>query len=579
MTTLIRRGRRAEEGQERRADSEDSIKDEEDSADSKEIRLTLMEEVLLLGLKDKEELFDLIGKFGDLSHYKLNIAKTQALPICMPIVVVDLLRRKYSLDWQDTAITYLGTKITADPTQLYQQNFAPLLTDTQTTLQTWKTTYVSWLGRINAVKMLILPRILYKFRALPIPLCTPFFHQLQRILNLFIWNYKRPRLSQKVMQASKRKAGLACPNVLTYYRAIILDQLADWHLPSGTKQWVDMENWIYKQEFGHTGLSHIWTMGRHHRSAMEHLPLSITATLLAWYVARPNRNLTIPLCSLVPLHILAESVQDLNLGHWLDMGITKVGDLYDCDGFLTFSKLQKAYGLLDVQLYTYLRIRHYFQAHQWLGKHRPTRFESKCWTPIYKNKGTSIIYDLLLQHRVDEAPAALVQWQSDLQIPLSVDTWNRLFRQTSKFSKALNHHELTFKIMYRWYMTPDKIQRAFPNSSNLCWRCHSAVGTMLHVWWACPLAQNYWSAIRDYIRQHTGILTPFQPALFLLGLGIPKVDRRAKKWLIQALLASRSLLARYWKQSALPSIHEISKEVERIQLYERVFCFCQQKSF
>ncbi|OCT69051.1 hypothetical protein XELAEV_18040359mg [Xenopus laevis] len=54
MTTLIRRGRRAEEGQERRADSEDSIKDEEDSADSKEIRLTLMEEVLLLGLKDKE---------------------------------------------------------------------------------------------------------------------------------------------------------------------------------------------------------------------------------------------------------------------------------------------------------------------------------------------------------------------------------------------------------------------------------------------------------------------------------------------------------------------------------------------
>ncbi|NP_001088809.1 Golgi phosphoprotein 3-like A isoform X1 [Xenopus laevis] len=56
MTTLIRRGRRAEEGQERRADSEDSIKDkdEEESADSKDIRLTLMEEVLLLGLKDKE---------------------------------------------------------------------------------------------------------------------------------------------------------------------------------------------------------------------------------------------------------------------------------------------------------------------------------------------------------------------------------------------------------------------------------------------------------------------------------------------------------------------------------------------
>ncbi|NP_001011166.1 Golgi phosphoprotein 3-like [Xenopus tropicalis] len=56
MTTLTRRGRRADVGQENRVDSEDYIKDkdEEESADSKDIRLTLMEEVLLLGLKDKE---------------------------------------------------------------------------------------------------------------------------------------------------------------------------------------------------------------------------------------------------------------------------------------------------------------------------------------------------------------------------------------------------------------------------------------------------------------------------------------------------------------------------------------------
>ncbi|KAM4690683.1 Golgi phosphoprotein 3-like [Rhinophrynus dorsalis] len=56
MTTLIRRGRRTEEGQDRRAEAEDSSKDKDDegSADCKDMRLTLMEEVLLLGLKDKE---------------------------------------------------------------------------------------------------------------------------------------------------------------------------------------------------------------------------------------------------------------------------------------------------------------------------------------------------------------------------------------------------------------------------------------------------------------------------------------------------------------------------------------------
>ncbi|XP_063295303.1 Golgi phosphoprotein 3-like [Pelobates fuscus] len=56
MTTLIRRGRRAEESQEKRTDSDDSGKDNDDdsSSDCKDMRLTLMEEVLLLGLKDKE---------------------------------------------------------------------------------------------------------------------------------------------------------------------------------------------------------------------------------------------------------------------------------------------------------------------------------------------------------------------------------------------------------------------------------------------------------------------------------------------------------------------------------------------
>ncbi|KAG8449848.1 hypothetical protein GDO86_016499 [Hymenochirus boettgeri] len=56
MTTLIRRGRRGDDVQERKVEEEDSNKeqDEEGASDCKDMRLTLMEEVLLLGLKDKE---------------------------------------------------------------------------------------------------------------------------------------------------------------------------------------------------------------------------------------------------------------------------------------------------------------------------------------------------------------------------------------------------------------------------------------------------------------------------------------------------------------------------------------------
>ncbi|KAJ6651268.1 hypothetical protein lerEdw1_021129 [Lerista edwardsae] len=71
MTTLIHRGRRADVGKnpEKRPEGEDDSEvdrslGDEDSGDSKDIRLTLMEEVLLLGLKDKEATV----KLSKLSH-------------------------------------------------------------------------------------------------------------------------------------------------------------------------------------------------------------------------------------------------------------------------------------------------------------------------------------------------------------------------------------------------------------------------------------------------------------------------------------------------------------------------------
>nr|XP_054509215.1 Golgi phosphoprotein 3-like [Agelaius phoeniceus] len=59
MTTLTHRGRRAEgRGSEKKGEGEEEAAErelnEDEPDDSKDIRLTLMEEVLLLGLKDKE---------------------------------------------------------------------------------------------------------------------------------------------------------------------------------------------------------------------------------------------------------------------------------------------------------------------------------------------------------------------------------------------------------------------------------------------------------------------------------------------------------------------------------------------
>ena len=222
-------------------------------------------------------LSQVLDSFHDASGFKINMSKSEL----MGVAVRDHTRRDIQAEgrfrWTSTSLRYLGINVPPNIDELYQNNYPQLLASLKNEMRRWSRFPLSWTGRINSVKITLLPKLLYLCYALPVLVPGAFFRDLKTAILRYIWKGASSRVSYHTLSRPKEGGGWGLPDALSYYRAAQLRVLVDWSTRETHKIWVHMDRAIA----GHALWDLIW-LRREHRSLKVYLSTPTATTLRTW---------------------------------------------------------------------------------------------------------------------------------------------------------------------------------------------------------------------------------------------------------------------------------------------------------
>lgn len=437
-------------------------------------------------------------EYGSFSGYKINLDKSQILTLnySPPQIIKD----QYKWKWDAESIKYLGVILHRDFSKIYDANYKPLNVKIKSDFDRWNAIpFLDLYSRIDSIRMIILPRILYLFQCLPIPIPQQQFKEWDKIVSRFVWKGKKPRVKFKTLQMRRDKGGMGLPSLREYYFAAQLRPLVCLCSPVYTAGWKDLEG-TEIQEIPIKALIADTKL----QAKIDLSSENISCTMIkSW-------NEATKLCELVEESKILRwcaydsdftpNKYDHRFKTWISKGLTNYNSFVHKGELQSFETLKQKNGLSAEDFFRYLQVRHYFSQNikipspdqgllqtfiQLIQSMSLTKIISKLYNGMLRSKGESTNY-------------VKKKWEREGNFTITDKDWEHVCQIQWTSTGSNVWREFCWKNIVRFFITPTQIR--YKGTGDACWRCGNSNANHWHIFWDCKIILQYWMDIHQHIQ-------------------------------------------------------------------------------
>lgn len=544
-----------------------------------EHKVSLYADDLLLFVSEAEStithILKLLAEFGKISGYKLNLHKSELIPLNLSNTNLQNIQVPFKIS--EHSFTYLGVNVTRNFCDLFKNNFNELQLKVQQDLSRWSLLPISLAGKVNVIKMSVLPRYLYLFQSLPVFIPGAYFKKLDSAISSFLWNGKKPRLRKEHLQKLKQDGGLALPNFRYYYWAANLCCLSFWARYGFSDEG---PKWVELEKLSSSSVSLPAIIGASLRlcrnlklnNPIVHNSVKIYIQFRKHFDLQ-NMSLSSPITANTFFY---PSVQDAAFHAWQRQGLKNFSDLYIGDKFASFEQLSAKYNLPSSSFFRYLQVRHFVSSSIPGFPNKPLNNiidDMFSFSPT-KKKAISTLLGKISNSNSSSIYTIKKAWEQDLQINISEEDWARVLRTIHSSSMCARHSLIQFKVVHRAHLPKSKLAKIYTHIDPMCDRCKSAEATLIHMFWLCPQIQQYWEDICEALSDMLGVTITLNPLLMLFGITAEglRLPAGGQKLIAFSTLLARRLILLRWKDAVPPTKPHWIKDVLYHLKLEKIRC-------